>query len=289
MPKQVLTKKKKAWVSQYKPTAVLRGHPLAYSVALEDRYAKAIIALVKQMTSQTLREVKKLFTSQTGETWFATDANITSEARILTNAITKKFEQLFARRSSSLAESMVNDADKNSSGTLHSSLKELSGGLSLKTKFLTGDLKTVLKASVIENVSLINSIPAKYLDGMQAAVMRSITTGEGLKTLVPYLKKQEGITVRRAKNIALDQTRKAYSNLNQARMEKIGVRKFQWLHSGGSQHPRPDHVAMSGNVYSFDDLPVIDQDTGERGIPGQAINCRCQMIPVIEFNEGEEQ
>jgi uncharacterized protein with gpF-like domain len=45
---------------------------------------------------------------------------------------------------------------------------------------------------------------------------------------------------------------------------------------------------MDGNVYSFDDPPIIDKNTGERGIPGQAINCRCFMVPVIEFEDEEE-
>jgi len=71
-------------------------------------------------------------------------------------------------------------------------------------------------------------------------------------------------------------------------MEKVGVKKFKWLHSGGGQKPRKDHIEMNGNIYSFDDLPVIDKRTGERGIPGQAINCRCRMAPVIEFDNDEE-
>jgi len=41
-------------------------------------------------------------------------------------------------------------------------------------------------------------------------------------------------------------------------------------------------------IFSFDDLPVIDRRSGERGIPGQAINCRCRMAPVIEFDNDEE-
>jgi uncharacterized protein with gpF-like domain len=41
---------------------------------------------------------------------------------------------------------------------------------------------------------------------------------------------------------------------------------------------------MDGKIFSFDDLPIIDRKTGERGIPGQAINCRCTMTPVYEFD-----
>jgi SPP1 gp7 family putative phage head morphogenesis protein len=97
------------------------------------------------------------------------------------------------------------------------------------------------------------------------------------------LQEYEGVTLRRARNIALDQTRKAYNNINKGRMQAIGVQKFEWVHSGGGQKPRELHIELDGQVFSFDDLPVIDERTGERGIPGQAINCRCTMVPVIEF------
>src|SRR5690606_26092523 len=137
-----------------------------------------------------------------------------------------------------------------------------------------------------ENVSLIKSIPEKYFTDVTGSVMRSITTGQGIKDLITQIEKYDGITERRAKNIALDQTRKAYNMINKQRMMTAGFKKFKWLHSGGGQHPRKDHIAMNGNVYSFDDLPVIDKKTGERGIPSQLINCGCVMQPVYEFEDG---
>ena len=67
-------------------------------------------------------------------------------------------------------------------------------------------------------------------------------------------------------------------------MQGLGVKKFKWLHSMGGKEPRPLHKnVLNGNVYSFDDPPVIDERTGERGLPGVLINCRCRMLPVIEF------
>jgi len=89
--------------------------------------------------------------------------------------------------------------------------------------------------------------------------------------------------VRRARMIAHDQTRKAYNNLNRGRMEKLGLKKFKWLHTGGSAHPRKLHQMLNGLVFSFDDPPIIDEKTGERGIPGQAINCRCRMQVVLDL------
>lgn len=215
------------------------------------------------------------------------DADVSSQARILTNQLEKKFNQLFAHKSRGLAEDMVKQADKTSATALHESLKELSGGLSVKTKVLSGPMKSIMKASVVENVGLIRSISEQYLQGVQGAVMRSITTGNGLQDLIPYLDRHKGITLRRANNIALDQTRKAYNSINKARMQKVGIEKFEWLHTGGSQEPRQHHIALSGKIFSFNDLPVIDPKTGQRGKPGDLPNCGCRMIPVVEFDHGE--
>jgi SPP1 gp7 family putative phage head morphogenesis protein len=205
----------------------------------------------------------------------------------LTNALTAKFEQLFSLAARPLAEKMVTKASRASEAQLSMSLKKLSGGVTLSKKSIAGTLRTAFKASVTENVGLIKSIATDYQSRMQGAVMRSITTGNGLKDLTRHFESYEGITKRKAKNLAIDQTRKAYNTMNAGRMKKSGIKKYQWLHSGGGQKPRPDHIAMNGNIYSFDDPPVIDEQTGERGIPGQAYNCGCTMLPIVEFDEGE--
>jgi SPP1 gp7 family putative phage head morphogenesis protein len=179
---------------------------------------------------------------------------------------------------------MVEGAQKASATSLHSSLEQLSGGLSLKTSVIPAGMEEVAQATVYENVQLIKSIPSQYLDDVFGSVMRSITTGGGLADLIPAIRKYDGITDRRAKNIALDQTRKAYNSINKQRLMAVGIKKFRWSHSAGGQTPRQDHIAMDGKIFSFDDLPIIDRKTGERGIPGQAINCRCTMTPVYEFD-----
>jgi SPP1 gp7 family putative phage head morphogenesis protein len=120
---------------------------------------------------------------------------------------------------------------------------------------------------------------------VQGAVMRSITTGNGMQDLVPYLQKHKGITLRRARMIAQDQTKKSFSYLSKARMEASGVLQYEWLHTSGSRHPRKLHIAMNGHIYRYDDPPVIDEKTGERGIPGQAINCACRMRPILNFGD----
>jgi SPP1 gp7 family putative phage head morphogenesis protein len=281
----LLTKKRKEWAKP-RSNVVFRGKPLNYNASLQEKYVKELTALVVQMAKQSNREIIRLFKQEgyLARDGVALDANISSQARILTNALKGKFESLFGRKAKPLAQKMVSSTNKLSKSQVHQSLKELSGGLSIKTDILPESLKTIMTASVTENVSLIKSIASEYLDSVQGEVMRSIIGGGGLETLIPALEKREGMTLRRAKNIALDQTRKVNSAINRERMTAIGVKKFEWIHSGGGQHPREEHVAMSGNIYSYDDPPVIDSKTGEKGYPGTAINCRCIARPIIEFD-----
>lgn len=284
-----LTKARQAHVDRHKPQ-VIRGKPLNYSAALEQKYKARLDSMILQMTRQTRRSIEKLFKGETARTYFeATDESIASQARIITSDLQKRFDQLFHRRSRGLAESMVNGADKQSTSALHESLKELSGGLSIKTSMITTPMKDILKASINENVSLIRSIPKQYFTQIEGAVMRSITTGNGLQDLIPFFEKQETVTLNRAQLLARDQTRKAYSNLNAGRMKAIGVRKYEWVHRAGVREPRPLHVEYNGQIFSLDDPPVIQYATKSlpevRGKPGDLINCHCVMSPIIQFEE----
>lgn len=285
MPK-LLTRRKQAWVQSRQPE-VVRGNPLSNPVIVEARYSEKLRAMINSMAFEVEKELRAFFEEPHAEEYFAEDASVASQARMLTNALTRKFVAMFATAAPRVADTAMNAADRASSTALHTSLQKMSGGLSLATTSLAGPLTDVLNASITENVGLIKSIAQEYLAGVQGAVMRSITTGNGLKDLIPFLEKHKGITQRRAKMIASDQTRKAFNNLNKGRMQKLGLGKFEWLHTAGSAHPRKLHISYSGRIFSFDDPPVIDENSGERGIPGQAINCRCRMVPVLDFGGDE--
>lgn len=285
--RKILTKRKHAWAKQFKHTGLMRGTILTYNASTQEKYVRALYDLIDPMCKTVKKEILLLFKSNTAKAYFAQDDSISGQANILTNDLMNRFNQLFNINAKPIATRMVKQQDQVSKTNLHQSLKELSGGLMIKTDFLTGDMQEILNAAINENINLIKSISSEYLTDVKGAVMRSITTSNGLATLMPALEQMEGVTKRRAKNIALDQTRKTYNHLNAGRMDKIGLEKYEWVHSGGGQHPREEHIAMSGNIYSLKTPPVIDLNTGERGIPGQAINCKCTMRPVVEFNMGK--
>lgn len=269
---------------------VVYGTKLSYNAAIQFRYSRAILALVERMTNQTEKAIRDFYQGKPAKEFFAEDASVSSQARILTNNLTKHFDALFNREAPPIANQMVGESDKASKSALSTSLKELSDSLTISAASLTsnGTMSDILSASVTENVNLIKSIPSQYLDQVNGAVMRSISVGNGLQDLEPFFARQKGITERRAKNMALDQTRKVYNGINKGRMLNIGVTEYEWLHSGGGQHPRQLHIDLDGKICSLEDPPVIQYDPEVRGIPGQLINCKCTMRPIVKFNSGDD-
>lgn len=283
-----LTQTRRTWAEQ-RGGATFTGKPLSPPDAIEARYRQALDKMVARMTRATAKDLEALFKSNAArDAGLTTDASFASMAAKLVRELHKRFNVLFSKAAGGLAEALAHGISKQAAVGLGQSLKEVSGGVTLKTDVVSGAVADVVKASIKQNVALIKSIPSKYFLEIEGAVMRSIQTGKGMADLQPHLEKQYGVTKRRAALIARDQTSKATTAINRARMQGLGVKKFKWLHSMGGKEPRPLHkYELNGNVYSFDDLPVIDEATGERGLPGQLINCRCRMVPVIEFKAEE--
>lgn len=276
---------------------VMLGLKLNYNIPTQAKYAMNIRVLVNRMTNETTQKIIKLFRSGPANKFYdaqesaaAMDASISSQARILLNSLAEKYNKLFSKSAKPLSEKMVkNQVDLSSLG-LYVSLKDISGGLSLKTNLVTPELKEVSQALISENVSLIKSISEQYLKDVTGQVMRSISTGKGLADLIPALEKYTEITDRRAREIAYDQTRKAYTAINKQKMLGLGLKEFRWLHSQGSKTPRHSHLfTMNGKIFPLDaqaleakqiEMGIPEKD---RGLPSYPINCHCTMQAVLTF------
>lgn len=284
--KAPLTAKRKTWVEQRAANkkVILKGGQLSYSIPIQAKYEKELLVMINSMADVTKRELTAVFKSQQAKEFYAEDASLSSLAGKVLDSLRSRFDLYFEKNSQEVTNRMISRIDKHSASSLKSSIEKISGGLSVKTDFISGDVGDTLRASVKRNVNLIKSIESQYFDSIEDLVMRSISPGgNGLQDLA-ILDKIKDKTLARGVSIAKDQTRKAYNNLNAARMTKAGLNEFIWRHSGGGRFPRDLHQnVLNGQTYSLDDLPVIDEKTGERGIPGQAINCRCTMEPIATF------
>lgn len=265
--------------------ATIKGKTLQYSASIGEEYSRELRKMVRRMTEETKREVMALFRSDEAREYFATDANISIQFRELLGLLTVKFQTTFARYGEMLAERMVMRTNSHAKRSLESSFKSMSDQVTLKLSDMPEGMREILSASVSESVDLIKSIPSQYLDRVKGSVMRSITTKDGsIGRLTQDLQKYDGISLKRARNIALDQTRKTYQAVNTQRAKSAGVKKGIWVHTGGTKEPREKHKKYSGKEFDLSKgAPVGNND--EYVMPGEEPYCRCTWIPILDFGE----
>jgi 8-oxo-dGTP pyrophosphatase MutT (NUDIX family) len=137
------------------------------------------------------------------------------------------------------------------------------------------------KAVTAENVGLIKSIPRKWHEQIEQKVWNAVRTGSDLSKLSVDLRKTYGSTVKRAALIARDQNAKAKAVIERVRQQELGITRGIWMHSHAGKEPRPTHVAMNDKAYNLNQ-GMYDSDEKAYVHPGELINCRCTMRPVIE-------
>jgi len=132
-----------------------------------------------------------------------------------------------------------------------------------------------LKLFSSQNAQLITSIPDQELEQVAGIVERRLQEGERFEVVEQDLIKRFGITRRRAKLIARDQTTKLNASLTKLRQQELGVEEYTWQ-TAGDERVRPTHKANDGKKFRWDDPP------NKTGHPGTDVNCRCVAIPVLE-------
>ncbi len=265
--------------------AALVGTPLKPSHSAEQLYRVTLQKAIERMRKDYERELKKQLKPAIKAA--AMDANLGAQLGIMFGGLEDKWGKFFGKLARNLAGRVVNRINQTSKRNLDASLKELSGGLTVKTPKMPEAMLSELQAATRVNVGLIKSIQSQYHEKVFQAVMNNVGDAESIKGAAEKLVSKTyyiGETVsERAAFIARDQTSKLTTATNAARMKSAGVTRFRWRHSGGSYKPRKLHLKYDGQEFDIDNPPIIDERSGERGLPGQAINCRCYMVPIIDF------
>lgn len=287
MPHLRMSKQRKRWVKQWKPD-LIAGSGLPTPASVQIRYRRHLVSLARRMKAEAVAVIKELREEELAqeEAKATTDASLSVMAREFLKRLSKRLNSLFDDRAERLAKSMVNQVEKASTVNLKSSLRELADTTSLNPNLFSKEFGDITRATIAENVSLIKSIPEQFLTRIEGDVYRAISGGSGLAGVLDSVKRYGNMSERRARLIADDQTRKAYNNINRARVQDVGITKGQWLHSGGSRDPRDSHVKM--HMKTFDLEKGMWDSTVQRYVqPGELPYCRCSFRPIIEFEDGE--
>lgn len=238
--------------------------PIKPNAGTGANYEKRLTALVKEMADSVLYWTRAKYRAE-----MALDASPAEELRAAIQRLRKRWTRKFNELAPKLAGAFVRSATGGVDRDFMRLLRD--HGFTVRPTMSRG-VADVVQAKIVENVSLIKSIPEQYFTAIEGHVMRSVQAGRDIAALTRELESSYGVTRRRAALIARDQNNKASAAMQTARQIEMGFYEATWYHSGGGRHPRPSHVAFNGKTFDVREGALID---GERIQPGEKINCKC--------------
>lgn len=118
---------------------------------------------------------------------------------------------------------------------------------------------------------------------LRQQVQRNSFVGHRSENLIKTIIDSYGVSKRKAKFLARQETSLLMSNMRQQRYEDAGITKYKWSTSH-DERVRKRHVELDGKTFFWSQPPIVDQK-GNRAHPGQDFNCRCVAIPILPGEE----
>lgn len=140
--------------------AALVGAPLKPSHDAEQFYRVTLQKAIARMRKDYERELKKQLKPAIKAA--ALDANLGAQLGIMFGGLEDKWGKFFGKLARNLAGRVVNRINQTSKRNLDASLKDLSGGLTIKTPKMPEAMLSELQAATRVNVGLIKSIQSQY-------------------------------------------------------------------------------------------------------------------------------
>lgn len=285
---------------------LIYGKPLIPNAGIAAWYKAQLKGLVRYMTDKVSREVLKLYKDIPNAVNYAQDDDsLSSQERILLNALADEIEKLFKRKAAEIADRMISRQEryakfsvKQSIGSLGEAFTLAAGASkTLNTWERLASVQEIIKAVRMENINLLRNLSNEYLMQIKGAVARSIINGQGQTFLKQEIAKFGGMTLRRAARIAKDQTHKAYNALSYNAMAESGIEYWQWVHGGGTKTVRETHIkehdkgGLNHGVFKIGQKAYDPQAEKIKGVyrgkyiePGELPFCSCIRRPVFKFD-----
>lgn len=157
-------------------------------------------------------------------------------------------------------------------------------GISFVPK-LTPETRAKVAAGYTKDLQrYINDFTQKQVLELRKEIAARAERGDRYEGVVGAIKDSYGVSERKARFLARQETALMMASFKKARYQEAGIKQYRWQCVVGSPaHPvRPMHAALNGKVYSFDHPPITD-DKDNRNNPGEDYNCRCIARPIVRF------
>ena len=245
--------------------------------------------------SKDLRALGAKFDRKTA-TYRAPLASLPVDVKHTISASESKFEEKLARIDAQLAQKLP---------------AEIAGRLKLDTLFdralwrVEGHFQKSVKGLVIApklTKSQADRLSKEWADNMQLFITdfaeseikelrqnlaTTIFAGNRYGSAVQTIQDSYGVSARKAKFLARQETSLLMTKFKQTRYSDAGVNKYRWgCVSGTKAHPvRPWHKALEGKVFRWDNPPTTTKpgEPVRKNNPGQDYNCRCFARPIVKF------
>jgi SPP1 gp7 family putative phage head morphogenesis protein len=246
------------------------------------RYRRALVAAIASMVA----DVEAAVTGQrkADPPVLAQDASPSDQMQKQLRKLSSRWKKHFDDIAPTVAEVFLKQSFAGTNSAMRQALK--SAGWSIEFQ-MTPAMRDAFDASLAENVGLIRSIPAEYLQQVEGIVMRGYSSGRDLQTMVRELKALYPKAKRRASLIARDQSNKANAVVQRARQKELGITEAIWMHSHAGEVPRPTHLAMNGKRYKVS-KGMYDSAVKKFVFPGELVNCRCTARSVLPWTPAEK-
>lgn len=151
-------------------------------------------------------------------------------------------------------------------------------GLSIN---FTADQIKILSQEYTNNLKLyITEFTQKETLILRQKAEDIVLSGTRAKDFTKIIEERFAVSTKKAKFLAKQEISLLTSKYKQVKYESVGVSKYKW--SISNVRTRPDHRALNGKIFSFDDPPITNTSTGAKNNPGEDFGCNCQAIPIIE-------
>lgn len=266
---------------------VKRGKPVKPSRAEEVRLRRAMNNLWRDVLLPATDRIKQLVRDKVSPSEIAEEIERSLRAA----------DAGYGRDVSGIVDRWTLAVDRDVQNALHRTMQDALG-VDILPVLQQPAVANALDLAGTQAVMLIKTIPQEYLGKVAEAVADNFAGRPLLegRSLLQQIQHVGGVSQRRARLIARDQTSKLTAALNQHRQQAIGIETYYWRTVkdqrvvgnpsgvspvGNDKHG--DHYHMAGKLFRWDDPTVYSDDHGKtwrkrpatwsKRTPGEDIQC----------------
>lgn len=181
---------------------------------------------------------------------------------------------------SSLRQYNLFEAYSDSFNEMDNDFRKKAKSIEIKAE-LTEEQKKIIAEQWTNNLELyIKNFTQENILRLREKVEKNVYTGKRAENLVKIFQDEFEVTKNKAKFLARQETSLLTSKFREERYKSLRLNEYIWRGAMDVKE-RPDHKALEGKKFSWDNPPVVDKVTGRTGHPGEDYGCRCLAIPVV--------